>query len=89
MFSSESEDVRKNVKIQNDNEIKRKAVTISGIALSQDSSLPKSWVWRDDPGALDPKAPKDRLTRMDTKIESEPYVKALSLHLYKEDAQSA
>lgn len=74
--------LRANLLYHEDDEVKRKAVTISGIALSQDSALPKKWVWRDDPGELDPKAPMNRITRLDSKIDPEPYIKALHLHLY-------
>ena len=55
--------LRANLSYYEDSEIKRKAVTISGIVLSQDSVLPKMWVWRDDPGELDPKAPRNRISR--------------------------
>ena len=77
--------LRANLLYREDDEVKRKAVTISGVALSQDGSLPKKWVWRDDPGELDPKAPKDRITRLDSKIDPEPYIKSLHLHLYTGD----
>jgi hypothetical protein len=77
--------LRANLLYHEDDEVKRKAVTISGIALSQDSALPKKWVWRDDPGELDPKAPMNRITRLDSKIDPEPYIKALHLHLYMGD----
>ncbi|MGC1510052.1 hypothetical protein [Ketobacter sp.] len=57
---------------------RRKAVTISGIVLSQDKTLPK-YVWRDDPGN---DSPAERITRFDTKLNPEPYIKALHLHRY-------
>jgi hypothetical protein len=77
--------LRANLLYREDAEVKRKAVTISGVVLSQDGSLPKKWVWREDPGELDPKAPKDRITRLDSKIDPEPYIKSLHLHLYTGD----
>jgi hypothetical protein len=77
--------LRANLQYLDDGQLKRKAVTISGIVLSQDCSLPKTWVWRDDPGEQNPKAPLSRVTRIDTKIDREPYIKALHLHLYKEN----
>lgn len=73
--------LRANLLYHEDDEVKRKAVTISGIALSQDSALPKEWVWRDDPGEQE----HNRKTRLDSKIDPEPYIKALHLHLYIED----
>ena len=79
--------LRANLSYYEDSEIKRKAVTISGIALSQDSVLPKMWVWRDDPGELDPKASRDRISRSDATIEPEPCIKALHLHLYNNDVR--
>lgn len=74
--------LRANLLYHENGDVKRKAVTISGIALSQDSTLPKKWVWRDDPGEQDPKAPMNRIPRSDSRIDLEPYIKALHLHLY-------
>jgi hypothetical protein len=73
--------LRANLVWKEDGCIKRKAVTISGVVLSQDEILPKH-VWRDDPGELDSDAPLGRLKRLDARIDPEPYIKALHLHLY-------
>ena len=62
-------------------ERKRKAVTISGIVVGQDAALPQ-YVWRDDPANSDQKT--QRLSRVDTTIEAEPYIKALGIHRYLE-----
>lgn len=70
--------LRANLVWKEDTSYRRKAVTISGIVLSQDSTLPK-YIWRDNPGDVDP---SDRMKRTDACIEPEPYIKALHLHRY-------
>ena len=62
--------------------VKRSAVTISGPVLSRDPKLPPKMIWRDNPQDQDVAA---RLTRTDSTVEIEPYVKALNLHLYNYD----
>jgi len=64
-----------------DGKRKRKAVTISGVILSQDITLPR-YIWRDNPDLLAPEAQQERLSRLDTHIESEPFIKVLRLHRY-------
>ena len=66
-------------------QIKRKAVGISGIVLCQEKSLPR-YVWRDDPGPID-ETNRTRLKRMDATIEEEPFIHILRLHRYKEGTQ--
>ncbi|PVZ64521.1 hypothetical protein DC094_19615 [Pelagibaculum spongiae] len=77
--------LRANLLYRQSDEVKRKAITISGIVLCQDPILPERWVWRDDPGEADKKAPPRRITRLDSKIDPEPYIKALHLHRYLGD----
>ncbi len=63
-----------------ENEIpQRKAVTISGIVLSQDPKLPK-FVWRENPDANENNV--ERLTRWDTQIDATVYIRALNIHRY-------
>lgn len=57
---------------------KRKAVTISGICISQESKLPARRLWRDRP-----QKQEQRLNRLDSTIEPVPYISILRLHLYK------
>ncbi|CBL46999.1 Hypothetical protein HDN1F_34160 [gamma proteobacterium HdN1] len=64
----------------------RKAVTISGIVLCQDSSLPECIIWREDPKG---EKPVPRKQRTDVALAPEPYVKALRLHLYTDPENDA
>lgn len=65
-----------------DDQMLRKAVTISGIVLSPDLSLPK-YIWRSNPDKGDKPLPSNRLRRIDAKIMPEPFIKALKLHEIK------
>jgi len=67
--------LRANLVFEEEGSIKRQAVTISGIVLSHEKEIPR-YVWKDDPG----EAPINRLSRVST-IETEPYIKALRIHL--------
>jgi hypothetical protein len=66
----------------------RKAVTISGIVLCQDPRLPR-YVWRDDPAKLTPEQRSDRLPRIDTIIEEQPFIRPLYLHRYIGEAHAS
>ena len=68
--------------------LRRKAITISGIVLSQDPHLPR-YVWRDDPAKLTPEQRPDRLPRIDTIIEEHPFIRALYLHRYLGEAHAS
>lgn len=57
----------------------RQAVTFSGVALSPDSKLPPTLIWRDNPSGP---TTEIRKSRIDAEICTEPYIKALHLHLY-------
>lgn len=73
--------LRANIVYLEDGDRKRKPVTISGIVISSNKTVPK-YVWRPDPGPRDDSDTSDRLTRMDSRINPEPYVSALNIHLY-------
>ncbi|MFC1337315.1 MAG: hypothetical protein G8D89_01790 [gamma proteobacterium symbiont of Clathrolucina costata] len=73
--------LRANLVWTEEGERKRKAVTISGVVLSQDATLPR-YLWRDNPEHAEPDTQQVRLSRDDAGIESEPYIKALRLHRY-------
>ena len=62
-----------------DEQVRRKAVTISGIVLSPEKSLPK-YIWRNNPDKEEPPLPSNRIRRIDAKIMPEPFIKALKLH---------
>jgi hypothetical protein len=73
--------LRANIVWKEDGERKRKPLSISGIVVMPGDKLPKL-VWRDDPG---PRTDDEAaLTRADSKIDREPYIRALGIHLYLE-----
>ena len=80
--------LRANLVWMEQEERKRKAVTISGIVISQDEVLPR-YVWRDNPDTLEPDQQNHRLSRIDIGIEASPYIKALHLHRYISDYENA
>ena len=61
-----------------------KQVTISGVVLSQEATLPRT-VWRDDPAKLPPEQRQDRVARLDTSIEDQPFIRPLRLYRYTTD----
>lgn len=75
--------LRANLVWQENKERKRKAVTISGIVINPSINLPKM-LWRDDPGPRKESESIDRLVRADSRINPEPYIQALNIHLYRE-----
>ncbi len=73
--------LRANIIWKENGERKRKSLSISGIVVMPGDKLPKV-VWRDDPG---PRTDDEAaLTRVDSKIDREPYIQALGIHLYLE-----
>ncbi|WP_054112580.1 hypothetical protein [Marinagarivorans algicola] len=72
--------LRANIKWQEDKQIHRKAITVSGVVVSQDPSLPKI-TWRDNPGP--PCASKP--VRGDRRIDPTPYIKSLNIHCYLDE----
>lgn len=71
--------LRANIKWQEDKQIYRKAITVSGVVVHQSATLPKM-IWRDNPGP--PSA--SRLVRGDRRIDPTPYIKSLNIHCYLE-----
>lgn len=71
--------LRANIVWKEDGERKRKPLSISGIVVMPGDKLPKL-VWRDDPG---PRTDDEAaLIRVDSKIDREPYIRSLGIHLY-------
>lgn len=69
--------LRANIKWQEDKHIHRKAITVSGVVVSQDPALPKI-TWRDNPGPPCASQP----VRGDRRIDPTPYIKSLNIHCY-------
>lgn len=69
--------LRANIKWQENKEIHRKAITVSGVVINPSASLPKI-IWRDNPGPPSPK----RIIRDDRRIDPTPYIKSLNIHCY-------
>ena len=67
--------LRANLVWEEDKLLKRQAITLSGVALSQDQHLPRT-IWRENPAEQQAPLP-ERLIRFDTEIEPEPFIKAL------------
>lgn len=61
--------------------VRRESLPISGIVLGQDDTLPR-YVWRNDPATVPPEHRSGRLSRIDTTIDEQPYIRPLYLHRY-------
>lgn len=70
--------LRANIIWKEDGERMRKPFSISGIVVMPGNKLPKL-VWRDDPGQRKDEA---AITRSDSKIDRDPYIRSLGIHLY-------